>query len=81
LTRAITNAGLDVERMRPWGFPVSALYHRAIYDRRAAALAADGREHRLAKRVLGLALELDRLFVGIERGCLGYLALARRPQG
>ena len=30
-----------------------------------------------AKRVLGAGLEIDRLLVGVERGCLGYLALAR----
>lgn len=79
LTRAIGDAGLELDRLRPWGFPMSALYHRAVYDKRAAKLATDRREHRLAKRALGAALEIDRLFVGFERGCLGYLALARAP--
>ena len=80
LVRTIADAGLALERVRPWGFPMSALYHRAIYDKRAARLAMDGREHRVAKGALRVALTVDRLFVGIERGCLGYLALARVPR-
>jgi ubiquinone/menaquinone biosynthesis C-methylase UbiE len=79
LTRAIEGAGLVLECTRPWGFPMSAFYHRAIYDKRAATLAADARNHRTAKSVLRVALAIDRLFVGVERGCLGYLALAREP--
>jgi SAM-dependent methyltransferase len=79
LTSAIVSAGFTLERLQPWGFPMSALYHRAIYDKRAARLAASQREHRAALRVLRVALQVDRLFVGIERGCLGYLALARVP--
>jgi len=79
LTRAIADAGLALERLRPWGFPVSAFYHRALYDKRAAGLAAEQRDRRAALRVLRLALQVDRLFIGVERGCLGYLALARVP--
>ncbi len=79
LTRVIENAGLELERVIPWGFPFAALYHRAVYDKRAAGLAEDGRERRVAKRILAAALLIDRLFVGVERGCLGYLALARAP--
>ena len=77
LTRAITGAGLAVEVVRPWGFPIAALYHRTVYDKRAERTVADGQEHRIAKTVLRAALTIDRLFVGVERGCLGYLALAR----
>lgn len=79
LARVVVDAGFALERIQPWGFPVSALYHRALYDKRASALAEDGRERQGAKRVLAAALLVDRLFVGVERGCLGYLALARRP--
>ena len=79
LTGAIGDAGFVLEGIRPWGFPMSAFYHRAIYDKRAASLATDGREHRFAKSLLGAALTIDRLFVGVERGCLGYLAVARAP--
>ena len=79
LEQAIGDAGLALERLRPWGFPVSALYHRAVYDKRAADLATDQRERCVTLSVLRLALQIDRLFVGFERGCLGYLALARVP--
>ncbi len=78
LSQALESAGFGVDEVRPWGFPMSALYHRAVYDKRAAALAEDGREHAVAKRLLRAVLLVDRLFVGVERGCLGYLALARR---
>lgn len=74
-------AGLAVERCAGWGFPVSALYHRWAYDRRAARLAAAGSPSvtkRAAIALLGAVIQLDRLFVGVERGCLGYLVLARR---
>ncbi|MDH4102796.1 MAG: class I SAM-dependent methyltransferase [Thermoleophilia bacterium] len=81
LQQAVGDAGLTLECLRPWGFPVSATYHRAVYDRRAAALATDGRERRNALRILRIALQVDRLFVGVERGCLGYLALARTSAG
>jgi SAM-dependent methyltransferase len=82
LLSAFAHTGLEVERCRPWGFPVSALYHRAVYDRRAARLAEAGPPSTKARAALGVlkaALQLDRLFVGMERGCLGYLVLARRP--
>jgi hypothetical protein len=63
--------------IKPWGFPMSALYHRYVYDKRAAVLAADGAQPRLAVSALRAALQIDRLFVGVDRGCLGYLAVAR----
>jgi SAM-dependent methyltransferase len=73
-------AGFTVERCLGWGFPVSRLYHRHVYerylDRRGPAPPA-GRQQPLV-RLLGGLLQLDRLFVGVERGALGYLALARR---
>ena len=81
LTAACAAAGLDVARCAGWGFPVSAAYHCWVYDKRASRLAgAEGgsRARRAALAVLKVALELDRLFVGVERGALGYLLLARR---
>ena len=78
LEEAVAAGGLMLVRIKPWGFPASALYHRAIYDKRAAELAVDQRRRRTALRALRFALQLDRLFVGVERGCLGYLAVARR---
>lgn len=72
-------ADLRVERLRPWGFPVSSLYHRRVYEPR---LTEQGPARprwflRPAVAALGLALQLDRLFVGVERGALGYLLVAR----
>lgn len=83
LLAACREAELEVLRCVAWGFPVSAAYHRWIYDRRAAALAERASDPSPAKRlalgILKIALDLDRLFLGIERGALGLLLLARRP--
>jgi SAM-dependent methyltransferase len=75
-------AGLEIESLRPWGFPVSSFYHRRIYEPRLSAQgpAAPTRAQRPAVAALGVALQFDRLFVGVERGALGYLALARVPR-
>jgi SAM-dependent methyltransferase len=74
-------AELRVERCLGWGFPISRLYHRHVYerylDRRGPAPA--GRRLNPVVRGFGLLFRLDRLFVGVERGALGYLALATRP--
>jgi SAM-dependent methyltransferase len=82
LCAACEAAGLAVRRCVGWGFPVSAAYHRWIYDRRAAPLAeATGpptAARRAALGILKVALQLDRLFLGVERGALGFLLLARR---
>jgi SAM-dependent methyltransferase len=75
LEEAVDAGGLKLVRIRPWGFPVSALYHRAIYDKRRLLRSSGARA---ALRALRLALQVDRLFVGVGRGCLGYLAVARR---
>jgi SAM-dependent methyltransferase len=81
LLEACSAAGLRVERCLGWGFPISRLYHRHVYerylDRRGPAPA--GRHLSPLVRGLGLLFQLDRLFVGVERGALGYLALATRP--
>lgn len=81
LLAAFRDADLTVERCVAWGFPVSALYHRTVYerhlDRRGAAIATARQRPALA--VLRAFLQLDRLFLGRERGALGYLVLARRP--
>jgi SAM-dependent methyltransferase len=81
LVAACTDAGLDVLRCLAWGFPFSALYHRHVYERHLArhGPAHPKRWQRPAVTLLGALLQLDRLFVGIERGALGYLLLARRP--
>jgi ubiquinone/menaquinone biosynthesis C-methylase UbiE len=73
----IARAGLDLVSLRPWGFPVSAAYHRWYYNRRAATLSTDGSSRSVLRGILKLVIQVDRLFVGWERGCLGYLAAAR----
>ncbi len=80
LLGAFRDADLTVERCVAWGFPVSALYHRTIYERhldRRGAAPATARQ-RPAVAVLRALLQLDRLFLGHERGALGYLVVARR---
>lgn len=81
LLEACTVAGLQVERCVGWGFPVSRLYHRHVYERyldRRGPAAPSRRQRPLVTLAAGL-LQLDRLFVGVERGALGFLALATRP--
>lgn len=80
LLDAITSAGFTVERCDAWGFPVSTFYHRYVYDPRLArrGAAPPGRASGPALNALRLLLEIDRLFVGVERGALGYLVLARK---
>lgn len=72
--------GFRVLRCVAWGFPVSALYHRHLYERRLhrQGSGAPRRWERAALTVLSLLLQVDRLFLGVERGSLGYLVLARR---
>ncbi len=80
LIEACTGAGFTVESCLGWGFPVSRLYHRYIYerylDRRGPTQPA--RRQKPLVKLLGSVIQLDRLFVGVERGALGYLALATR---
>jgi SAM-dependent methyltransferase len=80
LIGAFRDADMAVERCVAWGFPVSALYHRTVYERhldRRGAAPATARQ-RPALAVLRALLQLDRLFLGHEQGALGYLVLARR---
>jgi SAM-dependent methyltransferase len=81
LISLVEEAGLSVERCLPWGFPLSALYHRQVYERhlqrRGTATPTGGQRPLVA--ALGAALQVDRLFVGVERGSLGLLLRARRP--
>ena len=80
LIAACAAAGLEVRRCSAWGFPVSRLYHRHVYERyldRRGPSRPGGR-HKPLVTALGALLQVDRLFVGVERGSLGYLLLATR---
>jgi SAM-dependent methyltransferase len=80
LTTACARSGFRVRRCVGWGFPFSALYHRHLYERRLDrhGAAPPRRWERPALGILSLLLQVDRLFVGVERGALGYLLLATR---
>ena len=80
LVAACTSSGFAVRRCVGWGFPFSALYHRHLYERRLDrhGPARPKRWQRPALALLGALLQADRLFVGVERGALGYLLLATR---
>jgi SAM-dependent methyltransferase len=80
LLEACSSAGFTVRRCLGWGFPMSRLYHRHVYERYLDRRGPAGptRRHRPLVSVVGALLQLDRLFVGVERGALGYLALATR---
>jgi SAM-dependent methyltransferase len=80
LLGACEAGGFTVERCRAWGFPFAALYHRYLYERRLDrhGASAPRRWERPALTVLSAILQVDRLFVGVERGALGYLLLATR---
>lgn len=80
LLAAADAAGLHIERCVAWGFPFSALYHRHVYERYVDRHGATQPKtwQRPAVALLRLLLQIDRLFVGVERGALGYLLLARR---
>ena len=80
LLEACAGAGLTVNSCVAWGFPFSRLYHRHVYERyldRHGAARPGGR-HRPLVAAVGALLQVDRLFVGVERGALGYLLLATR---
>jgi SAM-dependent methyltransferase len=81
LLAACTAAGFTVHRCLGWGFPMSRLYHRHVYERYLDRRGPAGLERRHGPFlvVLGALLQLDRLFVGVERGALGYLVVATRP--
>jgi SAM-dependent methyltransferase len=80
LLEACAAASFTVHRCLGWGFPMSRLYHRHVYERylHRRGPAGPERRHGPLVSVVGTLLRLDRLFVGVERGALGYLALATR---
>jgi SAM-dependent methyltransferase len=81
LIDAYVSAGLTVHQCLGWGFPFSRLYHRHVYERYLDrhGPARPGGRHRPLVAAVGALLRVDRLFVGVERGALGYLVLATHP--
>jgi SAM-dependent methyltransferase len=82
LVSACRDAGLEVRRCVPWGFPCTTLYHRHVYEPRLmrVGVASPKGWHRPGLWALRTALRLDRLFVGVERGSFGYLLVASRSR-
>ena len=81
LVDQVRAAGFESIRCVGWGFPVATLYHRRFFDRRADRLAQEQSPQgwkTLALAVLRVALQVDRAFVGVERGALGLILTARR---
>jgi SAM-dependent methyltransferase len=79
LESRVRAAGFEILTCKPWGFPISALYHRTVFEwiiaRRTGPTPGQARA---GKGLLSALLRIDRLFVGHERGALGYLLVARR---
>lgn len=75
-------AGLTTQTCVGWGFPVAALYHRHLYERRLKKVGSAPlkRWQQPALWALRGALQVDRLFVGVERGALGFLVVATRAR-
>jgi ubiquinone/menaquinone biosynthesis C-methylase UbiE len=78
LESRVTTAGLEVVTCKAWGFPISALYHRTVFEWVVARRATSSAPLRAGSPILSALLRLDRLFVGRERGALGYILAARR---
>jgi len=79
LESRVTAAGFEILTCKAWGFPVSALYHRTVYEWVVSRRATANPSLKAGSPVLSALLRLDRLFLGRERGALGYILVARRP--
>jgi SAM-dependent methyltransferase len=80
LKSRVATAGFEILIFKAWGFPISALYHRTAYEWIIARRATSSAPLRAGSPILSALLRLDRLFVGYERGALGYILVARRPE-
>jgi SAM-dependent methyltransferase len=79
LVDLVEAAGFEIVEFLPWGFPVSALYHRTAYELaiRSGGEIARGPGRKPALAALGALLRFDRFFIGVERGALGYVLVGR----
>jgi SAM-dependent methyltransferase len=80
LVKVVEAAGFEQVACVAWGFPMSALYHRTVYELavRRGVVTSGGGAARRSLPLLSALLALDRLFVGWERGALGYVLVAGR---
>jgi SAM-dependent methyltransferase len=78
LVSRVATAGFEIVTCKAWGFPISALFHRTVFEWIVARKATESGRIRAGSPLLAALLRLDRLFVGHERGALGYILVARR---
>jgi SAM-dependent methyltransferase len=78
LVNRIEEAGFTSIICKPWGFPVSAAYHRTVFEWVVKRRKERSAHARVGLPLLALLLRIDRRFVGHERGAIGYLLVARR---
>jgi ubiquinone/menaquinone biosynthesis C-methylase UbiE len=81
LVDRVERAGFCVVTCRAWGFPVSALYHRTVFEWIVSRRATSSAPLRAGSPILAALIQLDRPFLGWERGALGYVLVARRGEG
>lgn len=81
LVDRVERAGFEVVTCKAWGFPVSSLYHRTIFEWIVARRATSSARLRAGSPALSALLQLDRRFVGRERGALGYILIGRLGPG
>ena len=82
LITRVEDAGFEILSCRAWGFPISALYHRTLFEWIVARRAppTSSAPIRAGSPFLSALLRIDRLFVGHERGALGYILAAQRAK-
>jgi SAM-dependent methyltransferase len=78
LVNRVTAARFEIVSCQAWGFPISALFHRTVFEWTVARQATESTRLRAGSTLLATLLRLDRHFVGHERGALGYILVARR---
>lgn len=74
----VEQSGFHVASCKAWGFPISALFHRTVFEWIVARRATATPSLQAGSPILSTLLRLDRHFVGHERGALGYILVARR---